>query len=167
MPQPKFSLPQHHIEQAQEALLAVKQLDGWTDEALGDLIGVSRQKINQLCNDWTRLASDTSALGIIDALRAELWKRGNTRMVEYLRPEGVVFATRENGLDANAVIDDECADGQEALAKARCAHRAGDPNGIAEAREKLRSVEKRIEKEEALLRQRVSGATVLRRTGSE
>ncbi len=158
---PDFDQPHHLIDQCREALLKVKHSDGWTDQALADLVaGMSRATVNSLTSDETRLGGP-NALGYYLSLAKELWSRGNSRLVDVIRPPGVYDAYREPSHRPNGEIDDEVGDGMEALSRLRVGYNAGDPESMAEARKELRMVEERAEQEEAQLRERMAGATTL------
>jgi len=158
---PSFDQPHHLIEKCKKALLEVKHQDQWTDQALADLVaGMERSTVNALTSREERLAGP-NALGYYLALAKELWERGNSRLVDVIRPPGIYDAHRNPSHRPDGKIEDEVADGTEALTRLRVAYNSGDPEAMSDARKEMRMVEERAEQEEARLRETISGATEL------
>ena len=155
----KFSLPDHMEASIREALLKLKHCDGYTDRALSSMVpGASRATINKLTSDETFLHAP-QALGIVYALASALWEEGNTRLVDVMKPQDVVFATRETAHLAADGRPDEALKGHNAWTDWYRAFKSQDAEAMAQVRERLRDLEKAAENEEALIRQNGSGAT--------
>lgn len=80
----------------------------------------------------------------------------NFRLVNLLLPMGSRVVVGSVGAEVDGRVDDEVTDGTIALAQLAAAHRGRDPEAMAEARRLAQTILKRVEGEEALLRQQLS-----------
>ena len=151
-----MATPTHRQKQAHEALLTIRYQDRWRVETLAKMAHCSERLIYQMIEE-----PDKIKLEYIDNLRHALAENDNFRLVDYLLPRGVVMARTTIVKDANGCVDDELGELTMACADLRRAKQRGDADGMAEARARIRSIERRLESEEEMVRQSAAGSTVV------
>jgi hypothetical protein len=148
--------PSHQQQRAHDALLKLHYADGWKVKTLAGFAQCSTRTMYQLLEEPSSIK-----LTYVDNLRTALAERDNYRLFDYLLPRGIVMARTEVTSDADGCVDDEIGDLSEAVTDLRRAKKRNDADAMAEARARIRQIERRLEDEEEIVRQAESGATVV------
>lgn len=151
-----MATPTHRQKQAHDALLTIRYQDQWRVDTLASMAHCSERLMYQMIEE-----PDKIKLQYIDNLRHALAEKGNYRLIDYLLPRGVVMAQTRIVKDANGSVDDELGELTVACADLRRAKQRGDADAMAQARARIRTIERRLESEEEMVRHSAAGSTVV------
>jgi len=145
----RYSHTRHMAGRIHEALLALYHEDELSVPTIARLAGCSQSLVYQWLSGRNNPRGD-----YLFALASRLaHEMGNYRLIRILLPPGArIVASQEDIPAPNGTIDDEIADATLVLAEATTAYRGLNPDALAEARNQLRLIERRIEQEELQLR---------------
>lgn len=151
----RFSHADYIAEKMHRAVMALRYEDGFPVARLAELAGCSES----LIYTWANLDGFMPTAGkYLFAMASGLAERhGNYRLIQLLLPVGVRVSVSKDIPLADGSCDDEHLAGSLALAQAVQAHRGKNADAIREARDQLMDVARRLEQEEAVLRQSTEG----------
>lgn len=139
-------------EQLLQTLLSV-----WPDyhaKMLAKLAGCSTSELYTWRSQGMQDAKASYVMALASGLAEEYQ---DYRFIKALLPTGDKIIHEGLEVQADGRVDDEAADAAVAMGQAVMAHRGKNPDGIAQAREQLRDIEKRLEEEERMMRAQQAG----------
>ena len=126
--------------------------DRWTVKLIASMAGCSTSEVYS----WFEEAADEPKGRFLFALAASLADRGDFVLIDILLPAGTRIATDEEEHHADGSTDDEVIALTIANAQIALAGQSRDADGLADGRRTLIELERRLEKEERLMRGRMA-----------